>query len=215
MRRPVLLDLFCGGGGAARGYYEAGFDVVGVDKNPQPRYPFRFVCDDALEYLAAHGGEYDAIHASPPCQAFTAGKNSRPEKGFNHPQLIVPVRDILQGIGKPYIIENVVGAPLDAPIMLCGTMFGLALFRHRLFESNCFLMQPPHEKHTGRIGFNGFCCVAGHGDAGKNVRVPADHRTKAAWEKSMGIDWMHKPELAQAIPPVYTRFLGRQLREAL
>ena len=210
-RRPVLLDLYCCAGGAAVGYYRAGFDVVGVDKEPQPRYPFRFVCDDALIYLRDNSSMYDAVHASPPCQAFTAGKNGRPERGFNHPRLIEPTRDALRASGKPYIMENVVGAPMDAPIMLCGTMFGLTVFRHRLFESNCFLMQPPHEKHTARIGFGGFCCVAGHGDAGKNVRVPADHRTKAAWEAAMGIDWMHKPELAQAIPPVYTEFLGRQL----
>ena len=195
------------------GYYRAGFDVVGVDKEPQPRYPFRFVQADALAYLRDNSGMYDAVHSSPPCQAYSIGGMMQPQNRGSHPQLIEPTRALLQASGKPYIIENVVGSPLNAPITLCGTMFGLKLFRHRLFDSNCFLMQPPHEKHVGRIGFDGFCCVAGTGDSNFKLggHVRANHRTKAAWELSMGIDWMQKPELAQAIPPAYTEFLGRQL----
>ena len=146
-----LLDLFCGGGGAAWGYHLAGFDdIVGVDNRPQPHYPFRFEQGDALECLAAHGQEYDAVHASPPCQAYSALKHLA--RG-DHPKLIEDVRGALQATGRPYVIENVVGAPLHFPLMLCGSMFGLEtdcgaqLRRHRLFESSVLLMAPGHCRH--------------------------------------------------------------------
>ena len=213
-KRPRLLDLFCGAGGAAVGYERAGFEVVGVDIRPQPRYPFAFVEGDALAFVAAHGAEFDVIHASPPCQGYSVCA-SLPQCRKDYPMLIEETRRLLQASGRPFVIENVVGAPLVSPVRLCGTMFGLTLFRHRLFESNVFLEAPDHEAHTARIGFGGFCCVAGHGDAGKNVRVAADHRTKASWARAMEIDWMHKPELAQAIPPAYTEFLGGQVKRQL
>lgn len=117
-----LLDLFCGAGGAGEGYRRAGFEVVGVDIKPQPKNPHRFIQGDALEYLAEHGGEYDAIHASPPCQAHCDLKHMWNAK--DNPDLIGPTRELLQKIGRPYIIENVEGAPLISPIILCGTMFG-------------------------------------------------------------------------------------------
>lgn len=214
-RRPLLLDLFCCGGGAAKGYHDAGFDVVGVDCDPQPRYPFMFVQADALEYLALHGLEYDAIHASPPCQRYSATarlKFTKAARGLAL-DLVPPVREALVATGKPYVIENVVGAPLLNPIMLCGLMFGLKVFRHRLFESNVFLLEPHHEPHRNRrIGVDGFCCVAGHGDSGRaHRRVPYSRRSVAAWKVAMGIDWLNRDELAQAIPPAYTAYVGRQL----
>lgn len=146
-RRPRVLDLFCCAGGAAMGYHRAGFEVVGVDLAPQPNYPFEFIQADALEYVAEHGHEFDVRHASPPCQAFS---KTRTLHGNTHPELVEPTREALREVGGPYIIENVVGAPLEDPLMLCGSEFGmqapdvdgtpLKLLRHRLFESNVPLM---------------------------------------------------------------------------
>jgi len=208
-RKPILLDLFCCAGGAGMGYHRAGFDVVGVDKKPQRNYPFRFVQADALEYLAECGRCFDAIHASPPCQEFSCTHSIHAENEY--PDLIEPTRELLVSSGKPWIMENVIGAPLVDTVTLCGLMFGLKVFRHRLFESNVFLMQPPHHSHKGkRIGKDGYCTPSGHGDNSTGL-VPPDHRRKAAWASAMGIDWMTKEELTQAIPPAYTEFLGRQL----
>ena len=208
-----LLDLFCCAGGAAMGYYRAGFtDITGIDIRHQPRYPFKFIQADALEYLAAHGHEYDVIHASPPCQAYSVC-SAFPWVG-EYPQLIEPVRELLKATGKPYIIENVPGAPLQEPIMLCGTMFDLKMFRHRLFETSFFMLSIPHAKHTERVGKNGFVCMAGHGDAGRG-RIPADHRSVAAWKRAARIDWMTRDELAEAIPPAYTQWIGERLLETV
>jgi DNA (cytosine-5)-methyltransferase 1 len=157
MSRPRLLDLFCKAGGAGMGYSRAGFEVVGVDKEPQQRYPFCFVQADALEYAAACGHCFDAIHASPPCQADSIMRRGR-WKGREHPQLIPQTRELLISSGKPYVIENVVGADLIDPIMLCGSMFGLRtkhgsqLRRHRLFELNwelgCLLPLCAHNRYS-------------------------------------------------------------------
>lgn len=212
--RPRLLDCFCGAGGAAVGYHRAGFDVVGVDNRPQPRYPFPFIQADALEYLAAHGGEFHAIHASPPCQRWTVGGRIH-DSQWQHPDLIAPTRDRLRLTGKLWVIENVVGSPLHRPIRLCGTMFGLKVFRHRLFESSVLLLAPDHPRHDGSTGAsdgystlarsrNGYICVVGHNFI----------RQEAA--AAMGIDWMaSRYELAQAVPPAYCDFIGRQLMNAL
>jgi DNA (cytosine-5)-methyltransferase 1 len=139
LSRPLLLDTFCKAGGAGMGYHLAGFDVVGVDIEPQPNYPFPFIQADAIPYIEEHGHEYDAIHASPPCQAYCAMKHLTTKA---HPDLVDATRAALIKTGKPYVIENVPGAPLINPIILCGTMFGLEtscgaqLRRHRLFETN-------------------------------------------------------------------------------
>lgn len=213
MDKPRLLDLFAGAGGAARGYQMAGFHVTGVDIARQPRYAGDvFVQADALEYVAAHGHEYDVIHASPPCQGYSVTANM--PWVFAHPKLIEPVRELLKATGRPYVIENVPGAPLINPVVLCGTMFGLRMFRHRLFETSFFMLCFPHVKHRERVGENGFVCMAGHGDSGRG-RIPADHRTVAAWKRAAAIDWMNRDELAQAIPPAYTRWIGEQLMVVL
>lgn len=240
MTRPRLLDLYCGAGGCSKGYFEAGFDVVGVDVDPQPNYPYEFVQADALKYVSwlieaeyAHvddavtayncaGGhllsDFAAIHASPPCQAYSAAKrigNARP----GHKDLVGVTRDVLIQAGRPWIIENVPGSPLDTHVELCGTQFGLPLRRHRFFESSEFLFSHPNPcRHR-----DGDLTVFGHvvqicgsrGTAYKDAKGRTHYRPlRVGIEEgrdAMGIDWMNRGELSQAIPPVFTEYLGRQL----
>jgi DNA (cytosine-5)-methyltransferase 1 len=205
-----LLDLFSGSGGCSVGYARAGFVVTGVDNRPMPRYRGgTFVLADALEYLRDHGREYDVIHASPPCQRYIALTGCRPGNSMNHPDLIAPTRDALEKIGKPYVIENVMGSPLLRPIMLCGTMFGLALYRHRLFESSFSLAVPAHQKHSIP------CSRAGHWTVGHIVSVCGNCAPIALARLATGIDWMTCSELAEAIPPAYTNFIGSQIMDIL
>ena len=206
--RPRLLDLFSGAGGAATGYHRAGFDVTGVDIKPQPRYPFKFVQGDALEYVAEHGYEFDAIHASPPCQAYSSATKcwSGVEGASKHPDLVGAMRIILKPFGKPYAIENVPGAPLLNPVILCGVYFGLKVYRHRLFESNVMIFQPDHQRHSETVP------RAGRGaSAGGYISVAGNFADVAAARAAMGIDWMTRDELSQAIPPAYTEYIGEQL----
>lgn len=230
--KPRLLDLFCGAGGAGMGYYRAGFEVVGVDKNPQPHYPFEFHQADALDYAAQHVWGFDAIHASPPCQAHSV---ITPNKS-RHIDLIPQTRFWLQTIGVPYIIENVVGAPLRSPVMLCGAYFGLKVYRHRLFESNILLLVSPHTPHHDQtpsaghgLSPKGFLSITsgGQGIKGgasemhrfispKGFISIAGHFSQVDYARfAMGINWMTQEELAQAIPPAYTEYLGRQLMNAV
>lgn len=142
--RPRLLDLFCGAGGAAMGYHRAGFEVVGVDIKPQPRYPFEFIQYDALGFVASHGKEFDAIHASPPCHEYSTATRHRKNRGITYPDLLPGTQKALRGIGKPYVIENVPGAKalLSDPMLLCGGMFDLGVMRHRYFESTLRSFRP-------------------------------------------------------------------------
>lgn len=206
--RPRLLDLFCKAGGASAGYARAGFEVTGVDIEPQPRFPFRFVQGDALKYVAAHGHEFDVIAASPPCQAHTSLQG---RWGREYPDLIAATRAALREAGRPYAIENVAGAPLVNPITLCGSMFGLRVIRHRLFECHPAVWFPPapcsHPRgavgRRGHLGDREWMTVTGHfSDVAKASRA-------------MGIDWMVQRELSQAIPPAYTEWIGRQLLTAI
>lgn len=210
--KPRLLDLFCGAGGCAKGYHDAGFDIVGVDLLPQKNYPYEFHQADALMYPL---DGFDVIHASPPCQHYTMMLNHGIGSRDKHPDLIDAVRSQLVETGKPYIIENVPGAPVERMIMLCGAMFGLRVYRHRYFESNMFLFQPEHPRHLAR---------AAHAS-----RVPRDGEFWSAVgcfgqkddaQRAMGIDWMkttgsRDTEIAQAIPPAYTRWIGEQLMDYL
>lgn len=199
-----LLDLFCGAGGAAMGYHRAGFDeIIGVDNRPMPHYPFTFVLGDALEYSREHGTEFDAIHASPPCQKYGKTKHL----AGNHPQLIEKVRDVLTG--KPYVIENVPGAPLINPIMLTAAMFGMNILRDRLFECTfpVPLMLSPTTQRPVKMGR-----PVTSGD----ILQPVGHFSNVPYAREqMGIDWMTQAELAQAIPPAYTEYIGKYLMSAV
>lgn len=212
--KPRLLDLFCGAGGAARGYQRAGFYVVGIDNRPQPHYVGdEFVQADALEYCAAHGREFDVIHASPPCQAYT---RAQPIQNRQHPRMIGDVRESLVVLGKPWIIENVIGAPMMHSIILCGTMFGLKVYRHRLFESNLLLLQP--ECHHPAYLMDGFVSIYGDQIRGRQIGNRGnsyERYTVRYGREAMGIDWMTRNELSEAIPPAYTEFVGHQLMTAL
>jgi DNA (cytosine-5)-methyltransferase 1 len=193
------------------GYHRGGFEVVGVDINPQPRYPHEFHQADAIEYLKEHGHEYDAIHASPPCQAYTPLGALHPDKEY--PDLIDVTRDALDALGKPYVIENVMAAPLDKArsITLCGGMFGLRTYRHRRFESRLPLVAPAHPKHVIRTATKRRRELWAQG---WHVSITGDVGTYVGPE-AMGIDWMSGDELCQAIPPAYTAFIGRQLLAAI
>ena len=295
-----LLDLFCGAGGAAMGYHRTGFDeIVGVDNVHQPRYPFEFVQADALEYLAEHGHDYEAIHASPPCQGYSIMHNLPWLRGREYPLLILPTLSMLEGLGKPYVVENVMGARHGSATLrkrgleshglkagwLCGAMFGLPFYRHRLFETNWMWLAPGHPRHKSQRPRGITSDSRGRGiteqvvanpvnsewrqyhDGALNIlsgyekvpfsyptivgeRLRANGRPKdskiglsngmpetqlANWQngaqgngvgighakgwrlaaEAMGIDWMKRDELTQAIPPAFTEFIGRQLLEAL
>lgn len=196
-----LLDLFCGAGGAAMGYSRAGFDVVGVDHKAQPRYPFEFIKADALEYVAEHGQEYDAIYASPPCQAYSV--MSREEN--NHPDLYIPTREAVQATSKPWIIENVMNAPYNDRYMLCGSMFALLVRRHRNFETSWVIpyrLRCNHKKQGRPITVTG----NGGGDTAHSRKG-----VKEEWPQYMGMPWATPAEVTQAIPPAYTFFIGKAL----
>jgi DNA (cytosine-5)-methyltransferase 1 len=209
MSKPRLLDLFCGAGGAAMGYHRAGFEVVGVDIKPQPHYPFQFLQDDALDILQDDAPDlfgFDAIHASPPCQAFTA--NGSLPNHREHVDLLTPTRELLKTGGVPWVIENVPRAPMRPDVVLCGSMFGLPVWRHRWFEFSApeFSMLTPCSH-----GFEPLD-VTGTGGPGGRHRKPSS--LKEARE-ALGIDWMSRRELSQAIPPAYTEWIGTRLMAAL
>lgn len=217
--RPRLLDLFCGAGGCAWGYRMAGFEVVGVDINPQPNYPFEFHQADAITYLswlltplgadALEG--FDAIHASPPCQMY-----SRALKHMASPQpmLIDAVRERMEASGLPWAIENVDGAPLPTQstlddrhgVELCGTMFGLPVYRHRLFECS-FPVEPPSGCSHRTPAMNP------HNQAGRDRIYEQVGRAdpEIPWREAMGVGWMGKHEGREAVPPAFTAYVGRFL----
>lgn len=212
-RRPLLLDLFCCAGGAGVGYQRAGFDVIGVDIAPRPTYPLPFIQADAMALDPKFIAFFDAVHASPPCQSYSdlAKRNGNADEW---PQLIEPVRNMLVASGRPYIIENVEGAPLRDPVILCGTMFeGLRVLRHRLFEANFPITAPAHGKHPKVHTFDKRKSHFGKTDEWKDfVQVTGGGNcTLAAARDAMGIDWMTKGEINEAIPPAYTELIGRQL----
>lgn len=207
-----LLDAFCGAGGAGMGYSRAGFDVTGVDIAHQPRYPFAFVQGDAIDYINQHGKEFDAIHASPPCQGYSRMRHLPWLKDRVYPLLIPATREALESTGNPWVIENVEDAPLLNGITLCGASFGLKVYRHRKFESNVLLLAPPHQKHVAVIGSGRMLNDRQSASADGWV----SHVGKSAeGAQAMGIDWMTRKEIAEAIPPAYTEYIGNQLMGVL
>jgi len=223
MTRPRLLDLFCGAGGAAMGYHRAGFDVTGVDNRPQPRYPFTFIQADAMTFPL---DGFDAIHASPPCQAFTqmsARWRGKGTKADIHPDLLTPTLAILRTLGLPYIVENVQGAKahMRATLVLHGGMFRLGVHRPRLFEANVLILAVRTPQTLSPLGVYG-AKPDGHTtyryrDNG-NYKGKSLIRTAKSVEEAreaMGIDWMTWDEIREAIPPAYTEYIGVQLLEHL
>jgi DNA (cytosine-5)-methyltransferase 1 len=213
VNKPILLDVCCGAGGITRGFQDAGFYVVGVDNQPQPRYcGDEFYRDDCIHFLGTQDlSRYDAFHASAPCQGFSLASTFHAGTQEKYSNLIPEIRERFQQIGKPYTIENVAGSPLIKALMLCGTMFGLNVVRHRYFESNLLIFQPAHYPHAKRTGKPGavpapgeYWCVGGH--------FGQKHNAQAA----MGIDWMDtQREIANALPPEYGRYIGSQLLDAI
>ncbi len=219
-RKYKLLDLYCCAGGASMGYHQAGFDVVGVDKDPQPEYPFEFVQGDALEYCLSEAERFDVIAASPPCQHFTKYKNCRKDIEKRYADLIIPTRTALVNSGKIYVMENVPGAPLLEPVVLCGSMFGLDVRRHRLFESNFPLSRPscdhtvwvPNRFPGGRSGERGGPRVK----CRATVEIGRWNIPISTQQKAMGIDWITDlRKLSESIPPAYTKFIGEQIIKSL
>lgn len=222
--RPRLLDLFCGAGGAGMGYHRAGFDVVGVDLHPQSNYPFPFLQADALQALAAgFWRSFDAIHASPPCQAYTHAKYLGNRGRDDHPDLLAETREALRDVGIPYVIENVPNSPMLSPVVICGSSVGLVdLERHRWFETNWPLLVPPcAHGERGAARFPGTPRADGTRPLSRIVNQMASGTTHEMLADAMGIDWIpptgKRPtgDLRNAIPPAYTELIGHQLRLAL
>lgn len=217
--KPRLLDLFCGAGGAAMGYHRAGFEVVGVDINPQPNYPFEFIQADAMTFPL---DGFDAIHASPPCQAYTIANNIHQKK---HPELLHPTLTRLRASGMAYVVENVearrVYKEMVNPVRLCGRTFGLNVKRHRLFETSIPLLTPPCPKgHPGDWLLVFGQTVLSRGKTvgvakGGGPVIQREHQGVRAGRAAMGIEWMTRDELSEAIPPAYTEWIGRRLLEAI
>ncbi len=219
--KPRLLDLFCGAGGAAMGYHRAGFEVVGVDIDPQPNFPFEFYQADAMTWFDFDG--FDAIHASPPCQAYSAGTGKERAAGKRYPDLLPPTRELISATELPWVIENVPGAPMRPDFVLCGSMFGLpGLRRHRWFETswNGFEMALACDHSRNAV------TVVGHGPNSKSPlyrerrkRMKAGEDAEKWWWtmccEAMGIDWMNRDELAESIPPAYTELIGAHLLAAI
>lgn len=222
MSRPRILDLYCGEGGASAGYVAAGFDVVGVDLHPKPRYPYEFHQGDALAFLADPWfmAGFDVVHASPPCKSENPLRHLRPD--IDHPDLLSPTLAMLREQPVPWVVENVSASrKMPGALILCGAAFGLgalddngdyrALRRHRLFASSVFLMGGGCACSGGpKIG------VYGHGSGRPTAAKPRSYQAnKAEAIQALGIDWMSRDGLSQSIPPAYTEFIGEQLIDAL
>lgn len=204
------LDLYCCGGGAGRGLHQAGFEVTGVDIDPQKRYPFKFIQSDVMSLSIDFLRGFDFIWASPPCQQYTMAGTQWRLEGKEYPDMIDETRDMLIKSGVPWVIENVPDAPLRNPVMLCGAMFNLRTYRHRLFESSFKIDQPAHPEHVakstkmGRPPKDGeFLQIVGHFSGVTLAR------------EIMGLPGLNQYELAQAIPPAYSKYIAEQFMKSV
>lgn len=208
MSRPVLIDYFCKAGGAAMGYHRAGFEVIGVDIEPQPHYPFTFIQADVFEVFSELAALADVIHGSPPCQDHSRMRSITGRDSGTGWMLGEFLR-LCRETGKPYVVENVIGSPITGTV-LCGTMFDLKVKRHRVFSTSFDVSPIACGSHDGE-----FYSPTGHGDPNRRNRSANPHLKGAGYtyrcRQAMGIDWMNRDELAQAIPPAYTEYIGRHL----
>ena len=208
-----LLDLFCSAGGGAVGYHRAGFtEIVGVDIQNQPRYPYDFIQANAMTWTDFDG--FDLVHASPPCQGYSPTHNLPRQRDKVYPNLLPAIRQRLLDVGIPFIIENVPGAPMRADVILCGTMFGLHTIRHRWFEISIPvpILTPPCN-HWGTVKNRDFWCVVGSGQRNApqhNAVSCYANRATASWAMG-GLDWMTRKEMVQAIPPIYSQYIGTHI----
>ncbi|WP_327116605.1 SAM-dependent methyltransferase [Streptomyces sp. NBC_01341] len=208
--KPRLLDLYCCQGGAAKGYTDAGFEVTGVDSAPQPLYPYRFVQADAIQYLLAHGGEFDFVHASPPCQRYSRAQKIQHRA---HPDLIAPTRAALETAGRPWVIENVEEAAgeLRDPVTMCAAAFGMRTYRHRLFETRGFTITPPqHGAHLAPLTKMGRPRAAGH-----FAHYVGNFSGVQEARDDMNVPWMTRDGIRECIPPAYTHWIGTAALQAL
>ncbi len=205
--RPRALDLFCGAGGVSQGLYDAGFAVVGVDILPQRHYPFPFIQGDATN-PPVDLSAFDFIWASPPCQRWVVGSKFRMKHGANYPDLIDCTRQILKNSKVPFVIENIMRAPIRPDLILHGHMFGLRVIRKRKFEISWpwFKLTPPLPRGLLR---EGYICVVGAGTPSGVREMGIPNASIGDKRMAMGIDWMSALELSQAIPPAYAEFIGR------
>lgn len=219
--KPKLLDLYCKAGGCSRGYVEAGFEVTGVDIAPQPNYlksgGTEFIQANALDVLHDLDfiQQFDVIHASPPCQQFSLATVPLRLKGKEYNDTLAETRELLLKLGTPYIMENVPNAPMRKDLVLWGIMFQLKVLRKRIFElgNGLFLMQPIKGQHRGTVKSGDFAMVVGNGQlkCTDGERVKFGKTILEAWSIAMGIDWMNRDELREAIPPAYTKYIGERV----
>ncbi len=216
-----LLDLCCKAGGCSMGYYKAAIDlgyqieITGVDIEHQPNYPFKFIQACAVEYLSNNWHEYTHFHTSPPCQEYTVATVQFRMNGKKYRDNLEPLRELLKKTKRPGVIENVMQAPISPDVILRGDMFGLKVLRARKFELlNWFMLNPVMPHKIGSVKDGDFAQVVGKGQlkvtGGKKFKIPGNNVTEV-WSNAMGIDWMTNNELTEAIPPEYTRFIGREL----
>lgn len=203
--RPRLLDIGCCQGSSSYGYVQAGWDVKGNDIVPQPRYPYAFILADGLDLLADRSfmSQFDGVHMSWPCQGYT---NCQRIQGREHPQLVDQGRELVLRTGLPYVMENVIGAPMINPIMLCGSMFGLHTYRHRLFESNVALHAPKHPVHTSRQIKMGRPVRDG-----EYYQAVGNFSNVSYVRRDLGLHWMNRDGLRESFPWQYAQHAGAQL----
>lgn len=210
MRSPLLLDLFCGAGGAAEGYRRAGFKVVGVDIKRQPHYPFPMAVSDAMTFPIA--SSVDMVHASPPCQDHSVMAHFQNVGNNGTGWMLQATIDRLEAWGGPYVVENVPGARFDWNLQLCGATFNLEVLRHRLFRTRPWILGPMCSHERGGTKTGQYVAFRHSRNQAPGRRIPP-RRSEREFHAAMGLSWMNQREVRDAVPPVYTEWIGNQLME--